>query len=78
MCVHLEGDENWEEILVQGHNQGGGRRPTAWGAVNKFLLSEMKWRLLRFLPDLFPVLGDLDDREPRLKERKDAPSWRGY
>ena len=21
-AVHLEGDENWEDILLQGHNQG--------------------------------------------------------
>ena len=28
-AVHLEGDENWEDILLQGHNQGGGRRQFA-------------------------------------------------
>ena len=30
-AVHLEGDENWEDILLQDHNQGGGRRQTAPG-----------------------------------------------
>ena len=76
--MHLEGDENWEDILLQGHNQGGGRRQTAPGTVNKWLPSEIKWRLLRILADLFPVLDDLEDREPRLVERMDAPPWRGY
>ena len=77
-AVHLEGDENWEDILLQGHNQGGGRRQTAPGTVNKWLPSEIKWRLLRILADLFPVRDDLEDREPRLVERMDAPPWRGY
>ena len=76
--VHLEGDENSEDILLQGHNQGGGRRQNAPGTVNKWLPSEIKWRLLRILADLFPVLDDLADREPRLVERMDAPPWRGY
>ena len=26
----------------------------------------------------FPVLDDLEDREPRLVERMEAPPWRGY
>ena len=65
-AVHLEGDENWEEILLQGHNQGGGRQQTAPGTVNKWLPSEIKWRLLRILAHLFPVLDDVADREPRL------------
>ena len=77
-AVHLEGDENWEDILLQGHNQGGGRQQAAPGTVNKWLPSEIKWRLLRILADLFPVLDDLEDREPRLVERMDAPPWRGY
>ena len=72
-AVHLEGDENWEDILLQGHNQGGGCRQSAPGMVNKWLPSEIKWRLLRILADLFPVLDDLADREPRLVERMDAP-----
>ena len=41
--------------------------------MNKWLPSEIKWRLLRILADLFPVLDDLADREPRLVERMDAP-----
>ena len=64
-AVHLEGDENWEDILLQGHNQGGGRRQTAPGTVDKWLPSEIKWRLLRILADLSPVLDDLEEREPR-------------
>ena len=77
-AVHLEGEENWEDILLQGHNQGGGCRQTAPGTVNKWLPSDIKWRLLRILADLFPVLDDLEDRVPRLVERMDAPPWRGY
>ena len=77
-AVLLEGDENWEDILLWGHNQGGGRRQSAPGTVNKWLPSEIKWRLLRILADLFPVLDDLADREPRLVERMDAPPRRGY
>ena len=77
-ALHLEGEENWEDILLQGHNQGGGRRQTAPGTVDKWFLSNIKWRLLRILGDLFPVLDDLVDREPRLVERMDAPPWRGY
>ena len=77
-AVHLEGEENWEDILLQGHNQGGGRRQTAPGTVDKWLPSDIKWRLLCILGDLFPVLDDLVDREPRLVERTDAPPWRGY
>ena len=41
-AVHLEGDENWEDILLQGHNQGGGRRQIAPGTVSKWLPSEIK------------------------------------
>ena len=77
-ALHLEGDDNWEDILLQGHNQGGGRRHTGLGTVNKWLPSEIKWRLMRILAELFPVLDDLGDREPRLVERMDAPPWRGY
>ena len=74
LCVlPLEGEENWEDILLQGHNQGGGRQQTAPGAVDKWLPSDIKWRLLRILADLFPVLDDLVNREPRLVERMDAP-----
>ena len=72
-AVHLEGDENREDILLQGHNQGGGRRQTAPATVNKWLPSEIKWQLLRILADLFSVLDDLEDREARLVERMDAP-----
>ena len=61
-AVHLEGEENWEDVLLQGHNQGGGRRHTAPGTVNKWLPSEIKWRLLRILADLFAVLDDLVHR----------------
>ena len=74
-AVHLEGDENGEDILLQGHNQGGGRRQTAPATVNKWLPPELKWRLLHILADIFPVLDDLEDREPRLVERMDAPLW---
>ena len=77
-ALQLEGDENWEEILFHGHNQGGGHRQTAPGTVNKWLFSELKWRLLRILADLFPVLDDPEDREPRFVERKEAPPWMGY
>ena len=38
-AVHLEGEENWEDILLQGHNQGGGRWQTAPGTVEKWLNS---------------------------------------
>ena len=72
-AVHSEGEENWEDILLQGHNQGGGRRQTALGTMDKWLPSDIKWRLLRILGDLFPVLDDLVDREPRLVERMDDP-----
>ena len=77
-ALHLEGEENWEDILLQGHKQGGGRRQTAPGTVDKWLPSDIKWRLLRIFGDLFPVLDDMVDREPRLVERMDAPLWRGY
>ena len=77
-AVHLEGEENWEDILLQGHNQGGGCRQTAPGTVDKGLPSDIKWRLLRILADLFPVLDDLAYKEPRLVQRMDAPPWRGY
>ena len=40
--------------------------------MNKWLPSELKWRLLRILADLFQVLDDLEDREPRLVERKEG------
>ena len=79
LCAkHWEGDENWEDILLQGQNPGGGRRQTAPGTVNKWLPSEIHWRLLRILADLFPVLDDLQDPEARLVERMDALPWRGY
>ena len=77
-ALHLEGEENWEDIVLQGHNQGGGHRQTAPGTVDKWLPSDIKWRLVRILGDLFPVLEDLVDREPRLVEQMDAPPWRGY
>ena len=77
-ALHLEGDENCEDILLLGHNQGGGRRQTAPGTANKWLLSEIQWCLLRILADLFPVLDYLEEKEPRLVERMDAPPWRGY
>ena len=72
--------DDWEDILLRGHNQGGGRRQTAPGRVHNWLPSDMKWNLLRILADLFPVLDDLADKEPRLVERMDAPPppWRGY
>ena len=74
LCVvQLDRDENWEDILLQGLNQSGGRRQTAPGTVNKWLPSEIHWRLLRILADLFPVVDDLVDREPRLVEPMDAP-----
>ena len=46
--------------------------------MNKWLPSEIKWRLLRILADLFPVLDDLEDKEPWLVERMEAPPWWGY
>ena len=57
-ALQLEGEENREGILLQGHNQGGGRRQTAPGTVNKWLPSELKWPLLRNSADLFQVLDD--------------------
>ena len=45
--------------------------------MNKWLPSECKWHLLRILANLFPVLDDLEDREPRLEERKEPPPWMG-
>ena len=77
-AVHLGGEENWKDILLQGQNQGGGRRQTAPGTVDKWLPSDIKWRLPRIFADLFPVLDDLADKEPRLVEWVDAPPWRGY
>ena len=77
-ALQLEGEENWEDILIQGHNQGGGRRQTAPGTVNKWLRPELKWRLLHILAHLFPVVDELEDREPRLVERKEAPPRMGY
>ena len=72
-ALQLEGDENWEDILLQGHNQGYGRRQT-----NNWLPLAIKWHLLRIWADLFAVLDDLVDRESQLVERMDAPPWRGY
>ena len=72
-ALHLEGEENREDILLQGHNQGGGRRQTAPGTVDKWFPSNIKWRLPRILGDLFPVLNDLVDRETRFVERMDTP-----
>ena len=77
-ALHLESEEKWEDILLRGHNQGGGRRQTARERWTSGLPSDIKWRLLRILGDLFPVLDDLVDREPWLVERMDAPPWRGY
>ena len=48
------------------------------GMVNKWFRPELKWRLLHILADLFPLLDDLEDREPLLVDRKEAPPWRGY
>ena len=59
-AVQLEGDENREDILLQGHNQGGGRWQTAPGTVNKWLPSDLKWCSLRILADLFPVWENQD------------------
>ena len=62
-----------------GRHSPSGPQPRWWapvdrpGIVNKRLPSEIKWRLLRILADLFPVLDDPEDREPRLVERMDAP-----
>ena len=78
LCVvHLEGDENWEDILLHGHNQGGGRRQTAPRTVTKWFPPELKWRLLHILANIFPVLDDPEDREPRLVERMDAHPLEG-
>ena len=77
-AVQLEGEENWEDIVLEGYNEGSGRRQTAPGTVDKWLPPEVKWCLLHMLADLFPVLDDLVDREPRLVDRKEAPPWRGY
>ena len=56
-ALQLEGEENWQDILLHGHNQGGGRRQTAARTVNKCLSPELKWCLLHILADLFPVLA---------------------
>ena len=48
-ALRLEGEDNWEDILLQGHNQGVGCRQTAPGKVNKWLRPECKWRLLHIL-----------------------------
>ena len=79
-ALHLEGEGNWEDILLQGHNQDGGRRQTAPGTVDKWLPGPpaLKWRLLHILADFLLVLDDLEDKEPRLVDRKEAPPWRGY
>ena len=45
--------------------------------MNKWLPSEMKCRLLRIMADLFLVLDDVEDWEPRLLERMDAPPLAG-
>ena len=47
-ALHLKGEENWEDILLQGHNQGGGRRQTAPGTVDKWFSSNIKWPLCAF------------------------------
>ena len=72
-AMHSKGDENWEDILLHGHNQGGGHRQTAPETVNKWLPSEIKWRLRRILADFFPVPDDLEDREPRVERMDDPP-----
>ena len=35
-ALQLEGEENWEDILLHGHNQGGGRRQTTPGREGDF------------------------------------------
>ena len=77
-ALQLEGEENWEDILLQGQYQGNGRRQTAPGTVNKWLRPELKCRLLHILADVLPVLDDLEDGEPRLVEWKEASPWMGY
>ena len=72
-ALQLEGEETWEDILLRGHNQGGGRRQTALGTVNRWLCPELKWRLPHILADLFPVLDGLGHRESRLVEQMEAP-----
>ena len=67
-AVHLEGDENWEDIFLQGHNQGGGRRQTATGTVNKWFPSEIEWLLLRILAFRRPL------KRPRGWRGK-SPTW---
>ena len=57
MCLKLEGEENWEDILPRGHNQCGGRRQTAPGTVDKWFPPELKWRLLHPLAELLPGAG---------------------
>ena len=59
-ALYLEGEQNCVDILLEGHNQGGGRRQTALGTVDKWLTPALKWCWLHILADLFPVLDDLE------------------
>ena len=81
-ALQLEGEENWEDILLQGHNQGGGSQAPANRPGNGEQLAplgtQLKWRLLRILSDLFPVLDDLEDREPRDGLSMAAPRLHAY
>ena len=41
-ALDSEGEENWKDILLRGHNQGGGRRQTAPGTLDKWLPPALK------------------------------------
>ena len=73
VALDLEGEEKWEDILLRGDNQGAGRRQTARGTLDKWLPPVLRMRLLHILADLFALLTNLEDREPRLVEWKEAP-----
>ena len=77
-ALQLQGEENREDILLHGDNQGGGRRQIASRTVNKWLRPELKWCLLHILGDLFPVMDDLEDSKPWFVERKEPPPWMAY
>ena len=51
------------------------------GTLDKWHPPALRWRLLHILAylfHLFPVLRDLEDKEPRLVERTQPAPWRGY
>ena len=64
-----------------GPQPRGGRRQMAPGTLDKWHPLALRWRLLHILADLFhlfPVLRDLEDKEPRLVEWTQPAPWRGF